>query len=335
VAEWKSVADLRFLAAVLRQDIKVRYAAEAFEIDGRSYAPGTLILTRTGNEALGDRFDEIVREAAAAQGQSLHTVATGLVSRGSDFGSDDVRFLKRPRIAVLAGEPLPSSSVGEVWHFFDQQIGYPVTLIDPEDLGGVRLGDYDVLVLPAGSYGSIFTDTRLDDLRAWIRSGGRLVALDRAAAFLAGKNGFQLERKPAGNGDEQDDELPRQRYADRQREAISDDVPGAIYRVVLDNTHPLGYGFGEAYYTLKQNDNAYEFLTGSDNWNVGILDPDSHVSGFVGYKAKARLNETLVFGVQQMGSGTVVYLADNPLFRAFWYNGKLLFGNAVFMVGQR
>jgi hypothetical protein len=30
----------------------------------------------------------------------------------------------------------------------------------------------------------------------------------------------------------------------------------------------------------------------------------------------------------------VVYLGDNPLFRAFWQSGKLLFSNAVFLVGQ-
>jgi hypothetical protein len=29
-----------------------------------------------------------------------------------------------------------------------------------------------------------------------------------------------------------------------------------------------------------------------------------------------------------------VYMADDPLFRSFWENGKLLFCNAVFLVGQ-
>jgi len=27
----------------------------------------------------------------------------------------------------------------------------------------------------------------------------------------------------------------------------------------------------------------------------------------------------------------VVYMADNPLFRGFWENGKLFFANAIFM----
>jgi hypothetical protein len=28
------------------------------------------------------------------------------------------------------------------------------------------------------------------------------------------------------------------------------------------------------------------------------------------------------------------FVADDPLFRSFWENGKLLFCNAVFLVGQ-
>jgi len=35
-----------------------------------------------------------------------------------------------------------------------------------------------------------------------------------------------------------------------------------------------------------------------------------------------------------MGRGQVVFFADDPIFRSFWENGKLLFANAVFLVGQ-
>ena len=61
---------------------------------------------------------------------------------------------------------------------------------------------------------------------------------------------------------------------------------------------------------------------------------DSQVSGFVGSALKDKLNDALVFGVQDMGGGKIVYLADNLMFRSFWENGKLMFCNAVFMVGQ-
>ncbi|MFT6871926.1 MAG: hypothetical protein ACJAVN_000931, partial [Roseivirga sp.] len=35
-----------------------------------------------------------------------------------------------------------------------------------------------------------------------------------------------------------------------------------------------------------------------------------------------------------MGRGSMIYFADNPLFRAFWENGKMFVANAIFMVGQ-
>ena len=69
-----------------------------------------------------------------------------------------------------------------------------------------------------------------------------------------------------------------------------------------------------------------------DGWNVGVLRKENYVTGFAGSKVKSRLKDGLVFGLQPMGRGSVVYLADDPLFRMFWENGKLLFSNAVFMV---
>jgi hypothetical protein len=41
-----------------------------------------------------------------------------------------------------------------------------------------------------------------------------------------------------------------------------------------------------------------------------------------------------MLGVQDMGAGSVVYFTEDPLFRSFWENGKLLFCNAVFLVGH-
>jgi hypothetical protein len=35
-----------------------------------------------------------------------------------------------------------------------------------------------------------------------------------------------------------------------------------------------------------------------------------------------------------VGEGMITYFADDILFRDFWENGKLMFCNAVFLVGQ-
>ena len=73
---------------------------------------------------------------------------------------------------------------------------------------------------------------------------------------------------------------------------------------------------------------------GDGGWNVGTIKKDAYVSGFVGQKSKAKIQDGLLIGVQGMGRGTVVYLVDDPIFRSFWEGGKLLLSNAVFMVGQ-
>jgi hypothetical protein len=88
-----------------------------------------------------------------------------------------------------------------------------------------------------------------------------------------------------------------------------------------------------SYYTLKNNELRFGFL--KNGWNVGYFKKDvKPVQGFAGYRANERLDNSLVFGVENKGTGQVIYMVDNPLFRSFWENGKMLFANAVFMVGQ-
>ena len=52
--------------------------------------------------------------------------------------------------------------------------------------------------------------------------------------------------------------------------------------------------------------------------------------GFIGSRLKPKLQNTPIAAVQKMGQGSVVYFVDNPLFRCFCEEGKMLFANALF-----
>ena len=329
LVEWTSRKDAQFLSRLLQEDIKLRFASDEFEIDGRTYGPGTLIITRTGNTHMGEAFDDIVRSAADEFGRSLHATETGMVDRGSDFGSNQVPFLERPTVAMLAGEPLFSYSVGEIWHYFDQQVDYPVTLLNADGFNVATLEDYDVLVLPSGSYGDVLDEDAMDALTDWVQRGGQLIAMETAVGTLANTDAFSIEQKDV-EGEPEEPEL--RTFGERQREAARQGTPGSIHRTTLDATHPLGFGLGNDYFTLKRSSAAYTYL--DDGWTVGALEEGAPTSGFMGHEAQEQMDETLVFGVEEMGQGRVVYFVDNPLFRAFWYNGSMLFGNAVFLVGN-
>ncbi|WP_299758063.1 M14 family metallopeptidase [uncultured Pontibacter sp.] len=341
LARWNSVQDLQFLTELMQQNIKVRMAERPFEINNSKYEAGTLIITRTGNERFGNKFDATVRELAQANDVQLTATNTGFVSSGADFGSGNVRYLKMPKVALMSGEGVSPYGFGEIWHFFEQQINYPVTVLNTSYFNQVPLQEFDVLILPTGSYTELLNEKTLEKVQDWVRGGGKLIALEGAAGFLAGKKGFELEKKGAdadekaeGKGSEKEtDPYENLRtYATRERVALAEEVQGSVYRVDLDRTHPLAFGYGDSYFALIRSASTFQFM--EDGWNVGVLKKDNYAAGYVGQEAKEKLQDALILGAQNMGRGQVVYLADNPLFRGFWQSGKLMFGNAVFVVGQ-
>ncbi|WP_232066403.1 M14 family zinc carboxypeptidase [Hymenobacter sp. BT18] len=336
VARWNNLQDVRFLSRLLQQKVKVRVAQRPFEAAGQQYQSGTLVITRSGNEGLGKRFDQLVQAQADSSGVVVQAVTSGFATSGADLGSGYVRFVNMPKVAVLAGEGVSPTAFGEVWHFFEQQIGYPITVLGTDYLNSVPLSKFDVLIMPDGYYADAFSDRQLDNLKSWVRSGGKVIALEGGAAFFAGKKDFALKTKPADStaaGRKNDPYRALRRYADAERDQIQELVQGSVYQVQLDNTHPLAFGYGPSYYALIRDTLNYRFL-GEGAWNVGVLKKNNYAAGFAGNRARRKLNDTVVLGAQDLGRGQVVYFGDNPLFRAFWQGGKLLFGNAVFFVGQ-
>ncbi|WP_255478674.1 M14 family metallopeptidase [Rufibacter sp. XAAS-G3-1] len=334
LAKWNGVQDLKFLAALLRSKVRVRYSEVPFEQNKVKYAPGTLIITRTGNEGLGAKFDQLVTRAADSLGIQLASTTTGFVTNGADFGSRSIRYVKAPRVALLTGEGVSAYGFGEIWHYFEQQIGYPVTVLGGDYFANVPLTEFDVLILPTGNYGRILEEKTLTKVKDWVRAGGKLIALESAVTFLADKPDFAVKKKTvdttnAKKGPSADD---LKKYGNRERESISEEVQGSVFRINLDNTHPLAFGYGTTYPALIRTSTLPQFL--QDGWNVGVVKNEAPATGFVGSKVQRNLQNGLVLGVQELGRGQVVYLVDNPLFRAFWQGGKLMFGNAVFLVGQ-
>ncbi len=331
VTSWTSRTDARFAAALLDEGLRFRFATESFTVDDRSFEPGALILTRAGNTTRTDRFDATVRRLAEAHNQSLHGVSTGLTQEGPDFGSSAMEFVEPPHVAALSGPPTSPSRAGEVWHFFDRQLNYPVTLLPADDFERSMLDDVDVLVLPSGRYGQWLTDERAEALTEWVRQGGRLISMGAANDVLTARAPYALTRTATNTSDTTEADLLTP-YAAQTRQRLSGATPGSIHRVWLDDSHPLGFGIEPPYFTLKRNDDAFAYL--DEGQTVGALETAAPVSGFMGHEAQQTVDDTFLFGTQSLGEGQVTYFVDNPLFRGFWYNGQVLFANAIFFVGN-
>jgi len=332
IAPWESMENARFLSKILKKGINIRTAHEPFSIGGREYKSGTLVINRGDNRHYPGELDEDVKAAASATNQEVIPSATGYVTSGHDFGAGALRLVKAPKILVLSGEETSSNSTGQIWHYFEDALDYPVTLMPAAKLNALKLNEYNLLILPEGYYRK-FTEDLLKEVRSWISRGGRVIGIGNALSVFNGKPGFNLERYSSDSEKGAANPTPKLSdrlvpYAGQERRAISQQMPGAIFRLKMDNTHPLGFGFSDYYFSLKTSGRSYQFL--KNTWNVGYIDNDVFYLGFAGSEALKRMKGTTVFGVEKIGRGSVVYMVDNPLFRGFWEQGKFLFSNAVF-----
>jgi hypothetical protein len=333
LVNYNSINSVKVLAQLLKQGIKARFSQKPFTYNQKQYDRGTLIVLQKSNPA---NLQSILNDLSTKYEVEIEAVSSGFMDKGPDFGSPDIRAIRAPKVALITGEQTSSLNAGEVWHFFEQQLEYPITLINANDLGRISLKNYNVLIIPDGNYRNLDDKSMTDKLREFVSGGGSLVALQTAVHQLASADwGIKLKDEKDDKKDDKDDKndySALKRFENRERDELKNSIPGAIYRVQLDNSHPLAFGYSDTYYTLKQDADVYEFL--KDGWNVGVIKKDNYVTGFAGAKVKSQLKDGLEFGVVNIGNGSAVFMADDPLFREFWEGGKLLFANAVFLVGQ-
>ncbi len=334
VMQWSGITTVKVVAQLLQKGVVLRYAEEPFEENGNKFDRGSIIILKTSNQSFGNDLWRTARKIADENNIQLYPVSSGFVDKGYDFGSSKVHSFKAPKVALLTGEGVSSEAAGEVWHFFEQQINYPLTLINATDFSRINLNDFDEIIMPNGNYRFLNDKSAVEQFKDWIKKGGRVIAMENTVSQLANAD-FGIKIKKAEGAEKKDTDTSNalEKFEDRDRDPLSESTPGSILKVDLDNTHPLAFGYPDYYYTLKMDDKIYEFMK-DGGWNVGVIKKDNQVAGFVGAKLKAKLKDGLLFGVQDMGRGSVIYLADDVLFRSFWENGKLMFCNAVFLVGN-
>ena len=327
VSKWNSLEDASFLAALLQADVRVRFSEKDFTIEGNSYAKGTLIILR-GDNKTNKEFDKQITSIAQNNNRKLTPVQTGFVSSGKDFGSSSVNPINKQKVAVISGKGTSSLSFGEIWHFFENQLHYPLTALDTDYINRVDLDEYDVLIIPNGYYSSILNKSGLEKINNFAQAGGTVIAIGTALRSFVNKEGFALKSKKPTKGKE-NKTANLTAYEDTRRNRANTLITGAIFKSKVDNSHPLAFGYDDVYFSLKLNNASYAYLQNGSN--VAYFNKSAtNLAGFAGKKALKNIPESLLFGEERKGSGSIIYMVDNPLFRSFWDNGKLFFVNAIF-----
>ncbi|WP_313512155.1 M14 family metallopeptidase [Sphingobacterium sp.] len=325
--KWDGFSSAKLLAALLRHKITVKVSDQSFKIGSDEFPKGSLLVMKNGNKQAN--VEKILKEEADKLQVRMYAIQSGIVEGGKDLGSSDVKTIKAPKVMMMAGEGLRATNVGEVWHFFDQQLQYPIILINPTDFARVDWDEIDVFIMANGNYSFLKDKGQSEEFASWIRKGGKVIALESAVSQLAAQPWSELKTVKQDTAAKAKPN-PLKKYGDRERGAMENYTSGAIFKLTFDNSHPLMFGIKD-YFTLKQDDNLFQYFEQGKGWNVGYITENSKMSGFVGHSLNKKLKNGMVFATQNLGRGSVIYLTDNVLFRNFWESGKLIMANATFL----
>ena len=322
VIPFRGLDSSKFLAETLEAQLRPRYTMKKVQLEDTIWPQGSLFFFRN------DHVDQTGWEKKLAKkAQENHLIMTplktGWAQFGPDMGASALRLIKRPTIALLKDELVDSNAYGETWHFLEQDLNYPLFRYDKKALFH-QLQKIDVLLLPMGKYEALFNQEETYQIIKWIEAGGKLITWGTALEWFKDKEPFELEAKIIPEVNIQ--KLP---FDQQDRHEISSSILGSIYPVKLDQSHPLNFGI-DRFYTLRQNTSTYKLL--SKGSNSAFLNNDvKPLNGFIGSLQKPLQANSLVYGQQSIGNGSVIFFVDNPLFRSFWYQSKIIFSNALFL----
>lgn len=323
IFNWNSISDSKLLKALFEAGVNVRKADQPFTLSGKEFGPGTLLIYRADNIRLLSSQSGLVSNIFKQYNKVYTPVQTGQVEKGKDLGSNAYRLMSEPKIALASGSEVSSLNMGEIWHFLEEEMNYPISLVNINQIGNLDVNEINILILPNGRYG----DQIHEKLLPWIKSGGRLIVFETAIQSFINKKPFEIAKKEITL------EKPQPpvdlNYAHLNAENNTNAIPGAIFKLHVDTRNPINLGLGDNYYTLKTNATLYNLL--NNGYNSAVLRKDGYVSGVAGSGVMKTLQDGMLIGQESIERGQIIYFGVNPLFRSFWEAGKQMFVNTLWM----
>lgn len=337
------MASSRLAMMLLREGFTVGVAGEPIEADGTVHARGTYVVRIQRNDTT---VHGRITALATRTGALVTAVQSAWPATGQfGVGSEAVRPLKAPRILLAAGDGVSQTSFGDVWFWLERELEVPVVPVDLAALGRVNLADYNVLIIPDGSAGRLAGQIggAAERLTQWVREGGTIIGFSGIASLLSRKE-FGLTTVAAlGAGDEEEKKTAATDTVlspgtTRGPPLVSETapgpsqperVPGIIARATLDPTHWLTFGYQGEHLAVPVSGGFLAPSKRGDN-PVVIVGEQALLAGFVWPGNTERLLSGSTWAsVENVGRGTVVLFANNPLFRAFWRGTAGLVANAI------
>lgn len=329
VFDWRDYNASRLLYALQAKGVLTRAAFQPFTAATASgeqaFARGSVVVPVAGQVLAGDALLAAVEDAARSSGVQVYALASGQSRSGIDLGSDSVKSLRKPAVALVMGEGVSATEIGSAWFLLDQQVQLPASKLDPAQLGKVNLDRYTTIVLSGGTYTGVDA-TAVAALKRWINAGGSLVTYGSAAKWAIEQ---KLSDEVLG-AEEKEPDGARRAFGDQRDIAAIERVSGNILSADVDTSHPLGFGLPRTQLAINK-ENGISFKPSRNAFSTVVrIDETPRVNGYLSETNRSRVAGAAWLLVSPQGQGNVVLFADDPAHRKYWHGTERLLLNAVF-----
>ena len=333
VFDWRDYNASRALYALQAKGLLTRAAFQPFTAataqGEQSFGYGSVVVPVAGQPLAGAELLAAVDAAARSSGVHIQALSSGQSRGGIDLGSDSVKALRKPAVALVMGEGVSATEIGSAWFLLDQHLQLPASKIDPAQLGKVALDRYTTIVLAGGTYGGVDA-TAVAALKRWINAGGTLITYGTAARWAIEQ---KLSDEVLGP-EEKEPDTARRAFGDQRDIAAIERVSGNILSADVDNTHPLGFGVPRRQLAVNK-ENGLSFQHSRNPFSTVVrIDDTPKVNGYLSERNRSRVAGVAWLVVSPQGQGNVVLFADDPAHRKYWHGTERLLLNAIFFGNQ-
>ncbi len=333
--------------------LDVRVATKPFvaavDDESKDFDAGAILVSARSQDVPEIELQQHMLAIRSAGWAEPWPLSSGLTGAGPDLGSGSFVLIPKPKLALLVGERVSAYEAGEIWHDLDTRVGLPVTILErARGISPRDLEPFTHLVLVNGAT-SRWDDGDREAVKSWVSAGGVLISTKGSAAWAAehmlskapeSKGKHRHDEEPPSSGPEEegesDDSTAEKEepgppsYGDYEALRAEQRVAGTIFSAALDRSHPLGYGFSRELVPVFRN---FETVLpeGSDPFATPLrYTAEPLLSGFASEANIARFAGSPAIRAERVGSGVVIAMIDNPVFRGAWYGTRRFLLNSVF-----
>ncbi len=238
------------------------------------------------------------------------------------LGGGSVSLIRPLSIGLVVGSGMDSNNAGEIWFLLDHEWRLPVSLIEAGNLSSSDLGRFTHIVMAGGSVNS----SSQAALKSFISGGGTLIGSSSSSSAVASIAGWELKSKRYSPP------LSTMAYGDIGAERARHTVPGTIFEVVFDTSHPLSFGLPVRFPVFKDS-SSFVDVPSDPGTLVAKYTDEPLMAGYVSKEVAKLVPGSAAILARRMGGGKVILIEDNPNFRAFFTGPNRILGNALFYSG--